>query len=323
MPTLPQPVAPRNIARAKRIAKQLHALYPNSTLASCQATTAHLFGFKDWHAIEEGCKASGKSEPGHLDDELSDEAFIARRKTQAEILCVELSNVDPNAIYGRPTSRVNTDPLGIQIERLELANKRWCQTFSQVVIDELEPTAEGSDPTEYPGFASYFHVDFVEKLPMLIGDWWLTNIPNQPEVGACLKQFKLNPNRCTSLLNFGNYWGTLCMHYAGSINWTMAIGVAFILADRYGSISVQQTTEFYELAERSAGLSQEDFERELPVFFRLAHGAQLEFFACYPRDDFAAVFNAQPSSFMSNADDCKSILLTPGSKRGTWADDSQ
>lgn len=188
-------------------------------------------------------------------------------------------------------------------------------------MDEIAPTEEEVPPTvEYTDFMSTYGADYLQTLPALLGQWWSVNIPHQPEVGAALTAAKLNPHKATSLLFFGHYWGMLCFYYANAINWTMAMGVAYMLAERHGSIFVQQQKQFFDLTGGESELTEASIKASMPEPHRLADFAHHEFFECYPRDDFAEVFSKQPMAFVANAEEVREILSTPGSNRGTWAD---
>lgn len=330
------PVVPRSIARAKRIAKLLQSFYPSRKLATCQATTAHLFGHKDWHALEAACKVADTKTPSLFDEQLDDDAFMHRRTEQLAMVCQELGGVDPTAEHDRPLSltakKSMTEPelmqhfaaIPAQSElRLERASARWSVTFAFNVIDEIAPTAEeANDADEYSDFMGMAGAEYMQQLPSLLGRWWSVNVPHQPEVGAALSAFALNPHRSTSLLKFGHYWGSLCVYYADRINWTMAMGVAYMLADRYASIFVQQQEPFFDLIGSESELTEDSIAAAMPEFTRLADFARHEFFECYPRDDFAEVFSKQPIAFVKNAGEVREILSTPGSKRGTWNGDN-
>lgn len=329
------PVIPRNITRAKRIAKQLQAFYPSCQLSTCQATTAHLFGFKDWHALEKVCKSTGGKAFGPFDAQLDEEAVMQRRTAQVHILCKELGGVDPLASHSRPAdppSKSTLTEAELQMyfaarkaqtqQRLDSAGARWNVVFASNVVDEIGPTEEEAPPAvEYIDFMSN-GAEYLQSLPALLGQWWSVNIPHQPEVGAALTAFKLDPHRGTSLLLFGHYWGTLCVYYADAINWTMAMGVAYMLAERHGDIFVQQQEQFFDLIGGEAELTEASVKAAMPEISRLADFAHHEFFECYPRDDFAEVFFKQPMAFVANAEEVREILSTPGSNRGTWADDN-
>src|SRR5437870_1412175 len=77
--------------------------------------------------------------------------------------------------------------------------------------------------------------------------------------------------RTPSLMKFGRYWGALCVYYASTIHWTMAMGVAFILAERYGSLWVQELEEFYDLTRGGESEpSEEKLDASLPVLIKEA-----------------------------------------------------
>ncbi len=314
MPISLTPVIPRNITRAKRIAKQLHGFYPRQQLSACQATTSHVFGFKDWHALEEACKSADRKVCGPFDEELDEADLVDRLTNQFLIICKELGGVDPEADHRAPER-------GERDERLEKAGARWSVLFARTVLLEVFPTArDAPESDEYIDFLTEHDADELERLPGLLGQWWAVNVPHQPEVGAALIAFKLNPHKKTSLLLFGFYWGSLCMYYAQTISWTMAMGVAYMLAERFGSITIQQKGTYVDLMLSDDPPSQEMVSAALPTFAGEAADAQCDFFNCYPRDDFYNAYSKQPQVFMDSAKETMKILNTPGTKRGTWAD---
>lgn len=330
------PVIPRNITRAKRIAKHLRDLYPRQQLSTCQTATAHLYGHKDWHALEEACKLAGAKSLGPFDGQLDDVAFVRRRNTQIAIVCKELGGIDPQADSKRPPQPASKASLTEQELlahfaarnaqkhlRLEKAKARWGLVFATSVIDEIQPTAESSpEAAEYFDFLADREAEWLQQLPALLGQWWSVNVPHQPEVGDAIKSFKLNPHLKSSLLKFGQYWGTLSVHYANTIDWNMAMGVAYLLAERYGSIFVQQHAEFCDLVNGERPPTKDQVAVAMPDFIKQAAFAQREFFECYPRDDFASFFLDQPEAFDESARDVVEILQDPNSRRGTWSNDA-
>lgn len=155
-------------------------------------------------------------------------------------------------------------------------------------------------------------------MPQLLGRWWRVNIPHQPTVAEALEGYVLDPNRSISLLKFGGYWGELCMHYSSTINWTMAMGTAYLLAERYATIMVHQDPELYELAPRLEKCSDDEFNQLIRPLLDKQLKMASYFFQVYPRDDFQDVYEGQPSAFIQNAGECIEILNKPKSKKGTW-----
>lgn len=58
------------------------------------------------------------------------------------------------------------------------------------------------------------------------------------------RSIRTGASACSSLVGTG---GELCMHYASTIDWTMAMGTAYLLAERYATIMVHQDPALYEL----------------------------------------------------------------------------
>lgn len=323
-------VTPKNIARAKRIAKRLKELYPQHALSVCQATTAHLLGHKDWYALEKAVK-SGNS-PGPFDHDLDDGELELRSNDQRAIICMELGGVDPSVDHSRPP-RPGSKSILTETElaahamameeqapkRLERAYERWDVLYASEAYLEILPTAEEMPVSQtYSQFMSHWSPEQIQALPKKIGEWWMTNVPYQPEVGQALLSFELNPHSLTSLLWFGRYWGTLSIHYAQVIDWTMAMGTAFVLADRFGSICGQDSQELRDFLAKGKKLSSAEVDAGMESVFNASMVSVTRYLDAYPRDDFRPVFEAQPEAFLDNAKKAMKILSTPGSKKGTW-----
>ena len=329
------PVIPRDIARAKRVAKQLHALYPMQKLAQCQATTSHLFGFKDWHAVETACKSADDKTIGPFDEQLDDSEFLKRRQAQSHILCRELGGVEPLARHDPPAEppskgSYTNEELAEHFaardaligERLSAASARWSVVYSTVVVDEIAPTAEHPQSDEkFIDFMTDSDFEYLVGLPALLGRWWQVNFPHQPEVGQALSNFKINPHRTTSLMMFSHYWGTLCVYYARTINWAMAMGVAYMLAERFGSIDVQGQEMYFDMLDGPEGQIEARLTAAMPELNKAFVFGAKTFFMCFPRDDFAGAYARQPDAFINNAEEVRAILSDPGSTKGTWASD--
>lgn len=318
------PVVPRSLDRAKRIAKQLHEIYPQAPLAKCQEVTAHLFFQPDWHTLNAALKAG--SPAGVFDDELTEDAFKQRRKAQRAIACRELGGVDPESKAPPPQKLEPLDPEAFMgsfsrhaMNRLEMAVIRWQQRLASEAINEIDPTFEKpSKKSIVTDLLTLCPGDWLATMPQLLARWWRVNIPHQPTVADTLDAYTLDPDRSISLLKFGGYWGELCMHYASTIDWTMAMGTAYLLAERYATIMVHQDPALYELAPRLENCSEAEFEQLIEPFFDKQTKLASYYFEVYPRDDFQKVYGAQPLAFAKNAGDCIKILSKPKSKKGTW-----
>ena len=86
-----EPVVPLNLSRAKRVAKQFQDISPDQPLAACQATTSHLYGHNDWHALEQAVNARRPSAP--FDGDQKPQDIVGRRRAQSKIICLELGGV--------------------------------------------------------------------------------------------------------------------------------------------------------------------------------------------------------------------------------------
>ena len=326
------PVVPRSIERAKRIAKQLHDIYPHHPLAKTQAVTAHLFFQPDWHTLNAVLKAGKPAGP--FDQELSESEFKQRRKAQRAIVCRELGGVDPDVSAPPPKAPdYKKDPNSLILQavmgsasphamnRLEMAAIRWQQRLAMETINEIGPTLEKPSPqTAVTDLFTLCSGEWLATLPQLLARWWRVNVPHQPIVADSLDGYVLEPNRRISLLKFGGYWGELCMHYASTIDWTMAMGTAYLLAERYGTIMVHEDPALYEIAPRLKHCSDEEFDTLLEPFFDKQTQFARYFFEVYPRDDFQDVYDAQPFAFAKDAGECIKILKSPKSKKGKWKD---
>lgn len=316
------PVVPASIERAKRVAKQLHAAYPNTTLATCQATTAHLFGHKDWYGLGRAIKHNAPSAP--FDEDLGDDAFNSRVRGQCAMLVRELAGINPDAEHSstKKSGGHNHDD-AFRYARLAAANARWEIQFAAEIREELQPTAKHAPAhCEYDDYLVIYSFEAMSALPKTLGRWWAFNIPDQPEVAAAISSFPLAPNRRTSLMQFARYWGMLCVHYASTIDLSIAMGVAYLLAERYASLHVQDSEVLYEYADRSEKASEADLDNLLNSLSQEAFRWEETFFSGFPRDDFASVFASQPNAFIDNAQEVINILSTPKSRNGIWKSSS-
>lgn len=307
------PVVPRSISRPKRVAKHLSGRYPNCQLATCQATTAHLFGFKDWHALEAAIKA-GQS-PGPFDDELEDATWTARIEVQCAIVASELGAVDLGKSDVRPAETAAPTPMDARQfqahmaahadqlpSRLERANLRWGKLYAFHVLAEICPTCESSPGKQiYNDFGMKFASENLTRLPAFLGAWWKRHVTYVAfpvaDIGDQLTSMPLDPNSKTSLLAFGRTWGTLCVVHARKINWIFAMGVAFLLADRFASLLTQETVEFTDMISADLPPTEEHAEALMSKFVAFARAATRYYLEAYPRDDFAEAYDKQPHAF--------------------------
>jgi hypothetical protein len=304
--------------RPKRIAKRLKAIYPRSTLSTCQAVVARLYLHADWHALDQAVKRGDESAP--FLEELSDVADIrARVSTQIEILCRELGGVDPNAKDVDPDRTPSLDAISSVREARSAVH--YQRMLACDVLSELLPTAIRSPPKqEAEAHLPHGERDIALALPGQIATWWRLNVPHQTVVADQWEAMEIDADSRVSLLRAGAYWGTLCLHYAHTIDWTMVMGVSYLFAARYASILAAETGEFRILAECAGDERRTEAEREAAV--REANKLLIDFAALFlgvlARDDLKDVFESQPDAFITNAKTCLTIFANPSSRRGTW-----
>lgn len=330
------PVVPRSLERAKRVAKKLHRFYPRHPLSKCQGTTARLYGHKDWHALEQAI--ANKMASAALDDELSAAELRDRFKHQYRIICIELTEVDPDADYPapdqpRPNPTLTHAELAVHAlalralvpTRVEQASKRFEQIFALEALREISPTSRAQfAPSSITTVdeLSILTADHLNGLPLLLGRWWNANLPYQPDVGRTLSDYDLDSSSRASLLKFGQYWGTLCVHYAEVINWAMGMGVSYLLAERYGWDCTVCHPIFDEyVSALESGATDAELAPTWHEVNNILHQNSSRYYKGFPRDDFWDSYRAQPVAFMKNAQSVIHILAEPGSRRGTWDDD--
>lgn len=291
------PVVPRSIDRVKRIAKQLHEIYPYHQLSKTQEVTAHLFFFPDWHALITALKV--KEPAGVFDHQLSRDDLSLRLKEQIAIIWRELGGVD---------QEVNN-------HRMDKAAIRWHKRLADLIITEITPTLEKPYPKpvllEALGMCSG---EWLATMPQRLAQWWTVNIPHQPIVAAALDQFVLDPDSRISLHEFGGYWGELCVHYASMINWDMAMGTAYLLAERYATIRIHYDPAFWDAVGRLEHASESEINTILQPIFNNRDKYAGIFFEAYPREDFLHAYAEQPDAFVMNAAEVLKILNSPKRK---------
>lgn len=315
MATTIGPVTPATVERPKRIAKALDRIFPNQKLAKCQAVTAKLYGFQDWHALEEAIKSG--TILGPFDEELSPEQLEKRRGAQMEILARQLAGIELKQDYPPPENR--SDPLDqFGEKRMAQAHKRLLQVMSVDAVCELRPTRRSHPPTNDPiDELNLAKSDEFASLPEKLSRWWSVNIPYQPEAGKALEDHSMDVRSATSILGFASHWGTLCMFYAGTISWGMLMGTAHILAEGYSAACLPYGEAWMEFVVQSKA-APEMSRALIDKLKQEKHEAEARFYACYPRDDLLEAWLAQPEAFKKNAQDVQKILANPRSKKGTW-----
>ncbi len=87
------------LARPKKVAQHLIAMFPTKNLSTCQEWAAKLYGYRDWHEMAEITKNGGNT-PSKLDEYLAEEELSVRSIEQSENICkvLSLSKTDVNRI---------------------------------------------------------------------------------------------------------------------------------------------------------------------------------------------------------------------------------
>lgn len=310
-------VVPVNIDRPKRIAKALGKLFPLKKLALSQATTAHLFGFTDWHSLKQATE--NKSSPGPFDEEISEEHLRARLEAQASIVAAELGDVDLAAQYPPP----EVDPMklldtfGAGTEaRLFAAHQRLKQVLAIDAINELAPTSR-SHPTVLEPFDALcvYRTEELAAFPENLAHWWRVNLKHQPEVANEIANHEFDLKHGTSILLFGHYWGTLCMYYANTIDWRMIMGTSYILAEAYAAAKIRSTETYWDFAPRFANAKEDEQKEWINTLVEVKARLEMNFYRTFPRDDFLGIGS---EVLLSNAKTCKKVFAKPKSRWGVW-----
>lgn len=309
------PVVPASINRVKRIAKQLHTIYPEHPLSKCQKVTAGLFFYKDWHSLHQATINGSKK--GLFDDDISENQYYLRIEKQISLVCLELAEVDPTDEALPPEPSEETFGLGASSSfvqtRLSQCAKRTKKHIADLAVDEIKPTSE-KPPSKIitTDLITVISDEWLKDFPNKLSGWWRKNIPYQPKVAECIEDFDFNINSRISLVKFGAYWGELCMYYAGEIEPGMAMGTAFMLAERYGSNLLHSDKGFInkviELEDGGINAYSDIWMREMTTYLAAQKDLTGYYFSSYPRDDFYPIFNAQPDGFIKNARDWEKIV---------------
>jgi hypothetical protein len=122
----------------------------------------------------------------------------------------------------------------------------------------------------------------------------------------------------TSILQFAAYWGTLCMYYANTIDWTMAMGVAQILAEGYSASQLSYSANLKKFGSEKP-LTEDERRKLVEAIFHEKSESEEDFYRCFPRDDFIRAWLAQPEAFLANAKEALTILEDPHSYEA-WAE---
>ena len=84
------------LARPKKVAQHLSAMFPKNKLSASQELTAKLYGYRDWHEMAEITKTGGNT-PSKLDEYLSEEEQSVRSIEQNECICKVLGLTQADA----------------------------------------------------------------------------------------------------------------------------------------------------------------------------------------------------------------------------------
>ena len=306
-------VVPKSIESVKIFAKELYRNFPNSKLADCQQCAAHVFGHESLHALEEAIKRGEVSGP--LDEDLSDEELHRRFIRQWGLVCLELGNVLLDDPYEPPEPSETLSSNGLKsLLRIEAAAARATKLLAQEVLMESGPT-RGFSLGEVNVLPYEFILpdqDTMENFNERIAIWWRKNIPEQPGVADALSSYSWDRNRRASIIRFGMYWGELCMHYAHTINWTMCMGTALLLAEQYTWIEIFRGGMLLDIADAAGD---KDIERAIEEMNKFRMKEVQSFLGAYVRDDMIA---AGYVALEKNAIQVMKILKTPNSRRGIW-----
>lgn len=307
-------VVPRSLDRPKHFAKQLHKHFSRHTLAQCQEVTANVFGHASWHNLSQSVKQGAA--PGPFDEDIEPEAQNQRNNAQTALLALVLGDVEPDEEYAPPQEDGPAiemmDPHNML--RLERAAKRYHRRSCYYLIWEMMPTMGVVPPTCMVQDTSLEPATqaVMAQFPQLIGRWWNKNIPTQPEIGSALASFDWNKDRPTSVLHFGAYWGELCMHYAGVIDWGMCMGTSYILANQHAAAILQRTQVFLDAVKGSSEWTAIKFDKEITD---LHMSLQAEYLYAYMRDD---MIQAPTSALRSSAKNALKILQSSSGRGGIW-----
>lgn len=312
-------VVPVNIDRPKRIAKALHKLFSQKQLAQCQATTAHLFGFADWHNLEQAVKKGAAQGP--FDEEISDDQLEARYSAQRSIVAAEIGDVDLDAVYPAPerNSPSFSDIFWERREaRLHAARQRLDQLLATDAIYELTPTSRSHPMALEPFDAlSVYRTEELAALPANLARWWKVNVKHQPEVAQAIASHEFDVKSGTSVLLFGHYWGTLCMYYAETINPGMIMGSSYLLAEGYAAAKIQDTATYGDFVPRFNAATDAEKRAWFTAVSEVKSDLEGNFYRAFPRDDLMGI---GPEALLANAEKCKEVLATPKSRWGVWKD---
>jgi hypothetical protein len=285
--------------------------YPRAGRNRCRDACARLFGHDSWEDL--GLSIELKATAAPFDEDCS--YLDDRWRAQARLLCSLLGDVDPDEEFARPTpAQAVPDPIESVLRtevRMIQASNRYQQLLARVLVAECQPTASKPDERACGELLASASRGTIEAMPLYLARWWSVNLKHQREVGEALSNIALDADSRADLLWFGQYWGKLCMYHAHTIAWTMVIGTAYLLAERYADLSLPNITDISALY---ASKPTDAYKRVCELHWLLV----LDYLSVFPRDDLEEVARAQPGAFLANGNDVLAIFSNPRSKRGTW-----
>lgn len=74
-----------SMARPKRVARTMQDIFPLEKLSQCQAWTAKIYGYRDWHELEQTTR-TGDHEPSPDDEDLGEEENFTRGTKLAHVV---------------------------------------------------------------------------------------------------------------------------------------------------------------------------------------------------------------------------------------------
>jgi hypothetical protein len=291
-------VVPSNINAAKKFAKKLNTFFPSQKLSKCQAVTAQLYGHQDWFNLENAIKQGMKSGP--FNEDMDNQDFQDRIDEQMRILARELSDADMEEDYLIREVFKDID----EEASLELAGKRYVQILAETIIADMSPTYGRS--WQYPQ-VPLGGLGVLEGLPTALGKWWQKHVPSQPEVGQALSAFELDVNDRLDLIRFGYYWGMLCRHYKDVVPEALKMGIAYMLADRFSSLSLAIDPDYAEANEdfQLGEIDKDDLEE---VAQEIKADELLHYLKAYPIHRYATLSVIMPEDLLKNVPKAIKIL---------------
>ncbi|MBF4991120.1 hypothetical protein [Methylophilus sp. QUAN] len=289
------PVVPPSIDRAKKVAKQLHEIYPHFQLSKLQEVTAKLMFWDDWHALTNAVKSD--LIPGPFDEDISEGELKERVREQSEILFLQMHKPLPFNDRHNP----DTDSTGF----------KWSIKLAVEAIYEVSPTARKA-VTRKIGEEIFLvspNSKWMSTLPQRLAKWWRLNVEDQTIVADTLEGFKLNVDRKTSILRLGQYWGALCKAYAQVIPMVLTFGIAYILGQRFAMLELYERDDFQQfLSEKLENCSEDDFKKLISPWIEAQLNLAINYFEVYPIEEIKELYIENHQGFMEAGSKAFSLL---------------